>query len=154
MKYILIARSTVIPSLSIALFSIRIFCLNDIKASKIIYASIAEYFPELEDIIVISDDMALEPGRIRIRSKGSSGGHNGLKDIIARLGSSEFTRLRVGIGQSEVRPGRDHVLSRPGSAEGRLIEDAVEKAAGAVLCWIEEGVDIAMNRFNTFEDNR
>ena len=102
----------------------------------------------LEDIIVVTDDMALEPGRIRIRPKGSSGGHNGLEDIIARLGSDEFTRLRIGIGESSEQMATDYVLARPGDEEKELKEKAVEKAAQAVICWVKEGVDAAMNKFN------
>jgi PTH1 family peptidyl-tRNA hydrolase len=102
----------------------------------------------LEDIIVVTDDMALEPGRIRIRPKGSSGGHNGLEDIIARLGSDEFTRLRIGIGESAEEMATDYVLARPGDEEKELKEKAVEKAVQAVICWVKEGVDTAMNKFN------
>ena len=102
----------------------------------------------IEEIVVVTDDMALEPGRIRIRRKGSSGGHNGLEDIIARLGSDEFARLRIGIGQSAEQNATDYVLRRPGDEEKELIGKAVEKASQAVICWVKEGVDAAMNKFN------
>jgi PTH1 family peptidyl-tRNA hydrolase len=103
----------------------------------------------IERILVVSDDMALEPGRIRLRKKGSSGGHNGLADIISCLGSDEFTRLRVGIGKNVYPDSRDYVLGRPGKQDRELINDAVERAASACLCWVEQGVEQAMNRFNS-----
>ncbi len=106
------------------------------------------YRAEIDNLIVVTDDMSLQPGRIRIRSKGSAGGHNGLSDIIARLGSNEFGRLRVGIGRSEVIAAKDYVLGRPTSDERAAIEKAIEAAEQALLCWIREGIDPAMNRFN------
>ena len=106
------------------------------------------YRCEIDKLIVVTDDMALEPGRIRIRSKGSAGGHNGLSDIIGKLGSNEFGRLRVGIGRSEVIAAKDYVLGRPTSDERGAIEKAIEAAEQGLLCWIREGIDVAMNRFN------
>lgn len=103
-----------------------------------------------ENLLVLTDDMALEPGRIRIRAKGSAGGHNGLGDIIARLGSEEFARLRVGIGGG-AGMGADYVLSRPPEAEAEVLCEAIERAAQAVLCWVEEGIDSAMNKFNAVD---
>ncbi|MHC5059488.1 MAG: aminoacyl-tRNA hydrolase [Planctomycetota bacterium] len=102
----------------------------------------------LEDIIVVTDDMALEPGRIRIRTKGSSGGHNGLQDIIARVGSGDFARVRVGVGQSAGRDAADYVLSRPGEEERQLTGRAVETAQQAIMCWARDGAEAAMNKFN------
>jgi PTH1 family peptidyl-tRNA hydrolase len=100
------------------------------------------------DLLVITDDMALEPGRIRLRQKGSAGGHKGLADIIEKLGTSEFCRLRIGIGQCNEDSAVDFVLDRPGEQEKPLLDDAVKRAHEAVLCWIEYGIEIAMNRFN------
>lgn len=104
-------------------------------------------------LMVVTDDMALEPGRIRIRAKGSAGGHNGLSDIISRVGGGEFGRLRVGIGQSEMIAGRDYVLGRPSSDERAAIETAIETAEQCLLCWIREGIDSAMNRYNACTDS-
>ena len=101
-----------------------------------------------DEMMVVTDDMALEPGRIRIRAKGSAGGHNGLSDIIDRLGGGEFGRLRVGIGQSEMIEGRDYVLGRPSVDEKAAIEKAKETAEQSLLCWIREGIDAAMNKYN------
>jgi PTH1 family peptidyl-tRNA hydrolase len=101
-----------------------------------------------EDILVVSDDMALEPGRIRIRAKGSAGGHKGLEDITQRLKSSEFARLRIGIGKSDTQPWEDYVLAEPREQEKELIEKGLDRARQAVLCWLTRGVKAAMNGFN------
>jgi PTH1 family peptidyl-tRNA hydrolase len=100
------------------------------------------------DLLVITDDMALEPGRIRIRAKGSAGGHKGLADVIEKLGTEDIARCRIGIGQSGKEAAEDFVLSNPTETERPLLNEAVEKARGAVLCWVEYGVEAAMNEFN------
>jgi len=100
------------------------------------------------DLLVITDDMAIEPGRIRLRKKGSAGGHKGLADIIEKLGTDEFCRLRVGIGQCSEDSAVDFVLDRPTKEEKPLLTDAIERAQEAAICWIEEGIDAAMNRYN------
>ena len=101
------------------------------------------------DLLVVTDDMALEPGRIRIRAKGSAGGHNGLADIIDKLGTNEFCRLRIGIGRSAEEVAVDYVLDMPTEAERQLLEEAIERAREAVLCWIECGIEATMNNFNS-----
>lgn len=103
------------------------------------------------DLLVVTDDMDLEPGSIRIRAKGSAGGHNGLSDIIEKLGTSEFGRLRVGIGRSDKETDVDYVLNRPNDAEKRVLDEAIEKAHEAVICWMEHGIDATMNNFNKVE---
>jgi PTH1 family peptidyl-tRNA hydrolase len=102
----------------------------------------------VENLIVVTDDMALEPGKIRIRQKGSAGGHNGLSNIKARLGTDEYARLRVGIGRSERIIARDYVLGRPSAGEREQIDKAVTRSIEALDCWVNEGVDRAMNKFN------
>ncbi|MGA2916026.1 MAG: aminoacyl-tRNA hydrolase [Sedimentisphaerales bacterium] len=99
-------------------------------------------------ILVIADDMALEPGMIRLRASGSAGGHNGLADIIEKLGTDQFNRLRVGIGIRNEMTGRDYVLSRPDETERKLIDKAIAEATEAVMVWISEGIESAMSRFN------
>jgi len=106
------------------------------------------YKMPISDLMVVTDDMALLPGMIRIRPSGSAGGHNGLKDIVGRLGSEQFARLRVGIGSSIYPDTRDYVLSRPGPEDGPLIKAALGKAQDALLCWIRDGLPAAMNRYN------
>jgi len=118
------------------------------RSGQVVATAAGFYKLALEDIIIVTDDMALEPGRIRIRQKGSSGGHNGLEDIIARLGSDEFARVRVGIGQSGEQVATDYVLDRAGGEDRELIKRAVEKATQAIVCWVQEGIGAAMNRFN------
>jgi PTH1 family peptidyl-tRNA hydrolase len=104
------------------------------------------------DLMVVADDMALAPGLIRIRSGGSSGGHNGLRDIIALLGTDQFPRLRVGIGSENGAGMRDFVLSKPGSHDGPQVLEGIRKAREALECWMQDGLSIAMNRYN--EKNR
>lgn len=104
------------------------------------------------DILIIADDMALEPGRLRIRASGSAGGHNGLADIVEKLGTIEVARLRVGIGKAPSAEWRDWVLTRPSQADRKLLDAAVARARDAALCWIDKGVSTAMNSFNAAED--
>ena len=100
------------------------------------------------DVLVVTDDLALEVGRVRLRSKGSPGGHNGLKDIQSHLGTSEYPRLRIGIGDSGPRDAADYVLSRFSADEREMIDKAVQTAVKAVMCWVEEGVSTAMTQYN------
>ena len=104
------------------------------------------------NLLVITDDMALSPGRIRIRSKGSAGGHNGLQDIIDKLGTNEFGRLRIGIGQSGEELAYDYVLDKPTEMERPLLDETIEKARERVLYWIENGIEAAMNKFNCYSE--
>ena len=103
----------------------------------------------VSDLLVVLDDMALEPGRIRIRANGSAGGHNGLADIIEKLGTDNFGRLRIGIGQSGRENAIDFVLDKPAEEERTLLNHAIDRSRKAVLCWIENGFDAAMNKYNT-----
>lgn len=102
-----------------------------------------------EHIIIIYDDISLEPGQLRIRTKGSAGGHNGIKNIIAHLGCQDFPRVKVGVG---AKPDRmdlaDYVLSRFSQTDRTLMEDAFRDAADAVEMMILEGAAAAMNRYN------
>jgi peptidyl-tRNA hydrolase, PTH1 family len=106
------------------------------------------YKLELEDILVVTDDMALEPGKIRLRGKGSAGGHNGLKDIIMKLGSQEFARLRIGIGQSPFPDTRNYVLSKLHGEHKQLVEQSYERACACIKKWLKDGIDKAMTEFN------
>ena len=106
------------------------------------------YKLERRDLMVITDDMALEPGRLRIRAKGSPGGHNGLADIVEKLGTNEFARCRVGIGQCPGPWAVDYVLGRPAPDDKPLLNEAIVKARDAVLCWLESGIEKTMNEFN------
>jgi peptidyl-tRNA hydrolase, PTH1 family len=105
------------------------------------------------ELMVVLDDMALPAGKLRIRKGGSSGGHNGLKDIERALGTDEYPRLRVGIDPPPANvPGRDYVLGRFTEEQRRLTDPAVTRAAAAIAAWIEFGIDKAMNTYNTEEN--
>lgn len=109
----------------------------------------AYYKVEPEDIIVVYDDISLVPGQLRVRPKGSAGGHNGIKNIIAQLGTQEFPRVKVGVGEKPKGWDlADYVLSRFSPDERALMDEAVKNAADAVVTMISDGVDVAMNRFN------
>ena len=102
-----------------------------------------------EELIVIYDDISLEPGKIRIRKKGSAGGHNGIKNIIAQLGTQNFQRIKVGVGEKPKGWDlADYVLSRFSKEDREKMEQAFKDAAEAVEVMIAEGPDAAMNRFN------
>lgn len=102
------------------------------------------------NLIVVSDDTDLDIGVIRIRKKGSSGGHNGLKNIIMHLGDNEFIRLKVGAGnKGEGGDQIRHVLSQPRPEDRKEFELAIERAADAVLSIIKDGCYKAMNIYNT-----
>ena len=102
-----------------------------------------------EALIVIYDDVNLEPGSIRIRKKGSAGGHNGIKDLIANLGTQEFSRIRVGVGEKpEDYDLVDYVLGHFGKEERALVEEAMDQAAAAVGDMVQGNTDRAMNLYN------
>ena len=104
--------------------------------------------PETE-FLVIYDDISLAPGHLRIRKKGSAGGHNGIKDIIRQLGTEKFLRIKVGVG---AKPKgwdlADHVLGRFSTEDRKLVDEAIAKAAKAVDIIISQGTDAAMNEYN------
>lgn len=101
-----------------------------------------------EELIVIYDDFDIDMGAIRIRKKGSAGSHNGMKSVIAHLGDGDFPRVRVGIGSSGGREWKDFVIGRIGSGERDVLREAVDRAADAVICILEKGIDRAMNEYN------
>ena len=100
------------------------------------------------DLLVVLDDMALETGRLRLRSQGSAGGHNGLADIIEKLGTEEFGRLRIGIGPPGYGDAVGHVLGKFSPEEEEIVGSSVKRAAEAVECWIQSGMDKTMTEFN------
>ena len=103
-----------------------------------------------ENLLVISDDIALDPGRIRVRPRGSAGGHNGLKNIIAELQTEEFGRVRIGVGEKpRAWDLKDWVLAEFDDETRDLIDQAEIRAANAVVSVITEGYDAAMNSFNS-----
>jgi PTH1 family peptidyl-tRNA hydrolase len=102
-----------------------------------------------QDMLVICDDVALPLGRIRIRRKGSDGGHNGLRSIIKELGTEEFPRLRVGIGREGIKDLVEYVLGEFEREEMEILEKVLEVAVDAVECILREGIEEAMNKYNS-----
>jgi peptidyl-tRNA hydrolase, PTH1 family len=103
------------------------------------------------DLVVIVDDVALDLGVVRVRERGSHGGHNGLRSIAEVLGSSDFPRVRVGVREGEPHEHEDlaeYVLSEFPAEQGPLVERATALAADATECLLAEGAAVAMNRFN------
>lgn len=103
---------------------------------------------ELADVLVVCDDLNLPVGKLRIRPGGSDGGQKGLRDITAHLGTDQFPRLRVGIGEPPPGQAVDFVLSRFRGAERAQMDDALILASQAVAVWTTQGLHAAMNRFN------
>lgn len=105
-----------------------------------------------EKLIVLCDDIHLAPGHIRVRAKGSAGGHNGLKDIIAQTGTDGFTRIRIGVGEDTQEDGLiGHVLGRMPQEDAEKIDEALQHTAEAVALILDGRMDEAMNRFNRKE---
>ncbi len=111
--------------------------------------AMAFYQLDAGDIMVVLDDIALPCGRIRVRPNGSDGGHNGLRDIQRALGTDKYPRLRLGIDPPpQFVPQRDYVLGRFSEQQRLSLKPAIDRAASAIKCWIESGIESAMNRFN------
>ncbi len=101
------------------------------------------------ELLVVGDDVYLPVGALRVRARGSSGGHRGLESIERAMGHRDFARLRIGVGAAESSADlREHVLAGFTAEEQTLIDETSAKAADAVECWVAEGVIAAMNRFN------
>ena len=107
-----------------------------------------KYEIALGDILVLVDDIHVTIGKIRLRSKGSSGGQNGLKSITHSLGTDEWARLRIGVDEPPPGLQVDWVLSRFSPSDRKIIEETLILAMGAVEIWVSEGIQTAMNRFN------
>lgn len=118
-------------------------------SGRSVQSAMAFYQLSPPDVMVVVDELALPCGKIRIRSGGSSGGHNGLKDIERALGTGEYPRLRVGIDPPPDRvPGRDYVLGRFSEEQRQKIDPAIERATSALVTWMDKGINAAMNQFN------
>lgn len=102
-----------------------------------------------DDMIIIYDDITLAEGRLRIRGKGSAGGHNGIKSIIAHSGTDKFKRIRVGIGEKPAKMDlADYVLGRFSPDQRKLVDEGIDKAADALKIMIEQDINAAMNKYN------
>jgi PTH1 family peptidyl-tRNA hydrolase len=106
------------------------------------------YDVEPEELMVVYDDVDIPMGSIRLRKKGSAGSHNGMKSIIYQLQFDDFPRLRVGIGTEKKGDMIDFVLTGFSKEESAKIREAIETSVSAMECWIERGIDIAMNEYN------
>ena len=107
------------------------------------------YKIDLENIIVIYDDMDVEPGKIKVRKKGGAGSHNGMKSVIENLKSEDFIRIRVGIGTPEYKTDRiNYVIGKISSQDEDILENGTNKAKEAIIEILKNGVDSAMNKFN------
>jgi len=119
------------------------------RSGQSVSGAVDFYQLPLAELLVVCDDFNLPLGTLRFRSQGSAGGQKGLQDIIRRLGTEEFSRLRIGIGP--VPPaweGADFVLSRFGAGERPVMDEAIARAADGVECWVAEGIAGSMNKFN------
>jgi len=118
-------------------------------SGRSVQAALAFYQLEPTDLLVVLDDVALPCGKRRLRAGGSSGGHNGLKDIERALGTSQYPRLRLGIDPPPPPiAGKDYVLGRFSPDQRKLIEPAIVRASAAIMMWIDKGMNAAMNQFN------
>jgi PTH1 family peptidyl-tRNA hydrolase len=106
-----------------------------------------------ENLLVVCDDFNLPLGKLRARARGTHGGHNGLRDIQNHLGTTQYARLRIGVG-SPRDEAIDYVLSRFAASERPVIDDAVNRAMQAVVVWISQGIEECMNRFNADEKEK
>ena len=110
---------------------------------------LARYKVSSQNLLVICDDIALPTGKIRLRARGSAGGHNGIKSIIEALGTQDFPRLRIGVGGTPEGGNQiEHVLGKLSPEEQKAVDDAVERAVKLVCSLLIDGIDTAMNRFN------
>src|SRR5262245_48331692 len=111
------------------------------------------YQLSLADLLVACDDFNLPLGKLRARARGTHGGHNGLRDIQNHLGTTEYARLRIGVGA----PGEeaiDHVLGRFAPSERPVIDEAIATAAQAVLIWVHQGIEVCMNQYNAAQKEK
>ncbi|NLY11134.1 MAG: aminoacyl-tRNA hydrolase [Firmicutes bacterium] len=108
------------------------------------------YFSQdVSSLLIVYDDLDLEPGVIRLKPSGSAGGHNGVKDIIQKLATQDFARLRIGIGASPSEmEAADYVLAKINESEQKVYQETVKRAVLAIETWIQFGIERAMNSYN------
>jgi peptidyl-tRNA hydrolase, PTH1 family len=117
---------------------------------------VRRYQVGLDQLVIVQDELDLPPAVLRVKVGGGLAGHNGLRSIVAHLKSQDFLRVRIGVGKPPGGPtrGADHVLRRFSKAEREQMDVTVEEAADAVECIVTDGVDVAMNRYNTRPPDR
>ncbi|HEV2948890.1 MAG TPA: aminoacyl-tRNA hydrolase [Gemmataceae bacterium] len=106
------------------------------------------YQTPLQDLLIVCDDFNLPLGKLRVRGRGTHGGHNGLRDIQSHLGTTEYPRLRIGVEAPGDKDAVEHVLGRFRPSERPVIEEAIGQAAQAVTLWIHQGIEACMNLYN------
>lgn len=117
------------------------------NSGQAVWPAVRFYDAQPGELLVVLDDAAMPLGQIRMRARGSGGGHNGLQSVIDRVASGEFPRLRLGI-DAPCRVSAGYVLSRFSESERLVVDDMIQTAADAVECWIENGAVTTMNQFN------
>jgi PTH1 family peptidyl-tRNA hydrolase len=118
------------------------------KSGRCVRQILDFYQTPVAEMLVVCDDINLPLGQLRARSRGTHGGHNGLRDIQNHLGTTEYSRLRIGVGAPEGEDAADYVLDRFRPVERPIIEDACLRASQAVGVWLREGIEACMNQFN------
>jgi PTH1 family peptidyl-tRNA hydrolase len=118
-------------------------------SGRAVRAVVDFYQLEIADLLIVCDDMALPLGKLRFRARGTHGGHNGLRDIQAHFGTSEYSRLRIGVdAPHEEGEAIDHVLGRFRASERPVIQDAIATAVEGVVLWVHQGIAKCMNQYN------
>lgn len=117
-------------------------------SGEAVSAMVRFYKIPLAKVLVIMDDADLPVGTIRMRPSGSTGGHHGLESVLSLLGSNEIPRLKIGIGDAGQKQIKGHVLGKFSKEELPVIEKVLDRAAKQALCWVEHGIQKAMNEFN------
>ena len=109
----------------------------------------ARYALPTDKLLIVCDDINLPPGKLRLRRKGSAGGHNGIKSVIEAAGSQDFPRLRIGVGRPAEGTGQiEHVIGPMEPTDREVVDEAVERAADAVSCLLSDGIEETMSRYN------
>ncbi|MCS7032625.1 MAG: aminoacyl-tRNA hydrolase, partial [Phycisphaerae bacterium] len=123
------------------------------RSGQSVQSAMAFFQLQPPDVLIVLDDTALPVGRLRLRSGGSSGGHNGLRSIEEAIGTQQYPRLRIGVDAApELIPQRDYVLGRFSPEQRKRIDPAIRRAGDAIIAWVEKGIDAAMSLFNAAED--
>ncbi|MEO6437175.1 MAG: aminoacyl-tRNA hydrolase [Tepidisphaeraceae bacterium] len=118
-------------------------------SGRAVQSAMGFYQLEPADVMIVLDELALPCGKLRIRGSGSDGGHNGLRDIQRVLGTTQYPRMRIGIDPPPPPvAGKDYVLGKFSAEQRRQIDPTLDRAAGAIVMWIDKGISAAMNQFN------
>lgn len=122
------------------------------RSGEAVLETLHYYREAIDDLLVIHDDLDLEPGRLRFKRGGGSGGHNGLKSIAEMLNSPDFERLKIGIGRPhDVVKTEDYVLGVFSAEEGKIVAGVIAEAVNGVKLWCSKGITEAMNKFNSLD---